>query len=306
MEEVKKPLLVSVGGPTAVGKTSLAIALAKHFQTEILSVDSRQVYKEMSVGTAKPTADELSQVNHFFIDSHSIHEYFSVGLYEREAVAHLQVAFEKNPVIIAVGGSGLFFDALWYGLDQMPEVELGVREELNQEFQSYGLPGLLEELKQKDPVYYEVVDRNNHQRVIRALEVIRTSGKPFSSFRRKSLIHRPWIDVKVGLRLEREELYARINLRVDQMMEEGLLDEVKVLYPYRALNALQTVGYSEMFPYLAGEYDLEEAIRLLKRNTRRYAKRQLTWFGRYEDVVWHHPEDLQAIVRMVEEQLSNA
>ncbi|MEQ8239729.1 MAG: tRNA (adenosine(37)-N6)-dimethylallyltransferase MiaA, partial [Cyclobacteriaceae bacterium] len=280
-------VLISIVGPTAVGKTSFAINLASQLQTEIISVDSRQFYKEMEIGTAKPSKEELEQVNHHFINSQSIHEDYSVGKFEEESKALLKSLFKKYQVIVAVGGAGLFFKSLWHGLDEMPDIDLSQRIALNDQLASSGLAPLLEELRQKDEKYFDVVDKQNHQRVIRALEVIRSTNKPFSDFR-KSKPEKPvfYQNIKIGLHLEREILFNRIDERMDKMILSGLFDEAKRLYPFRKHNALQTVGYKEIFDFIDGKYDFEEAVRLLKRNSRRYAKRQQTWFKKESDIRW--------------------
>lgn len=302
----KTKILLSVVGPTAVGKTTFAIQLAQHFKTEIVSADSRQFYREMEIGTAKPDAEELAAAKHHFINSHAIQEHYSVGMYERDALLLLDRLFKEYDVVVAVGGSGLFFKALWEGLDDMPEIDLNLRKALNETFESEGLEPLLQELKEQDPTYYEQVDRHNHQRVIRALEVIRSSGQPFTAFRKgaqEERPHRPWQNVKIGLSMDREQLFERINRRMDLMIEHGLFAEAMGLMPYKDHNALQTVGYSEIFRHLEGEYDKEEAIRLLKRNSRRYAKRQMTWFKKDEEIKWVQPNDLQEVIRTVTDML---
>lgn len=300
----KKNILVSVVGPTAVGKTKFAIALAQHFDTEIVSADSRQFYKETHIGTAKPDAGELAEAKHHFVNSHSIEEHYSVGMYEKDAISLLDELFQEHDVVIAVGGSGLFFKAIWDGFDEMPEVDLALRAQLNAEFEASGIEPLLNELKAHDPVYFEEVDKANHQRVIRALEVIRTSGKPFSYFRKgqKKTI-RNFMNVKIGLEMERSVLFARINERMDVMIGAGLFEEAKELEKYKDHNALQTVGYSEIFGYFNGEYDREEAVRLLKRNSRRYAKRQMTWFKKDQEVNWIQPNDFPQAIRLIKESL---
>lgn len=300
-----KKVLVSIVGPTAVGKTSVAIELARFFNTEIVSTDSRQFYREMEIGTAKPDKEELAAAQHHFINSHSIKEYYSVGMFEKEALLLLDELFENHDIVIAVGGSGLFFKALWEGLDEMPKVSLAIREELNGIFETDGLEILLEELKERDSEYYELVDRNNHQRVIRALEVIRSSGKPFTSFRKGQVNqNRNFEIVKIGLNMDRAVLFDRINLRMDQMITQGLFEEAEQLNEYRNHNALQTVGYSEIFGFMDGAYDREEAIRLLKRNSRRYAKRQLTWFRKDPEVKWYEPNQIDEMIRLVTNELN--
>lgn len=297
-------MLVSVVGPTAVGKTAFAINLAMHFDTEIISADSRQFYREMEVGTAKPDAKELAMVRHHFINSHSVGEYYNVGQFEQQALALLQRLYLEKHVAVAVGGSGLYFKALWEGLDDMPEVDLELRHSLNQEWREHGLETLLEELARKDPVYYDQVDRNNHQRVIRALEVIRSTGEPFSSFRKGiKVADRPFTIIKIGLEMDRETLYERINTRMDVMIQNGLFGEAGRLIAYREHNALQTVGYAEIFDYLDGKYDYEEAVRLLKRNSRRYAKRQMTWFKKDPEIIWMHPDETDRAIGLIADYL---
>ncbi len=298
-----QPHLIVLAGPTAVGKTALSITLAKHFRTEILSADSRQFYREMNIGTAKPTAAELSQVKHHFINNLSITEEYTAGKYEAEALTILEELFKEKEVVVVTGGSGLFIKALCEGLDDIPPVDPEVRERLNHEWQQAGLDSLLTELSQRDPVYYEVVDRDNPVRVIRALEVCRGTGMPYSSFRTSVKKERPFRVVKIGLNREREELYQRIDLRMDQMLKEGLLEEVRALQAYRDHNSLQTVGYSEVFGYMEGQYDYEEMVRLLKRNSRRYAKRQLTWFSKDEEFHWFHPAQEKEIIGFIEQEI---
>ncbi len=300
---LKKNILISVVGPTAVGKTAMAIALANHFNTEIVSADARQFYCEMNIGTAKPTDQELSQANHHFINNLSIHDKYTAGMYERDALKLLEQLFDKNDVVVMVGGSGLFVKALWEGLDDIPKVAPEIRDQLNKEFQENGIDDLLIELKLSDPTCFEEIDRANHQRVIRALEVVRGTGKPFSSYKEGKKADRPFEIVKIGLNMERELLFERIDTRMDEMVQSGLFEEAKALQPFQDLNALQTVGYSEIYGYYNKEYDREEAIRLLKRNSRRYAKRQLTWFTRDEEVKWYRPDDLQQIIRLVQGRL---
>lgn len=303
MHTDQKPLLVSIVGPTAVGKTSLAIETAHHFETEIVSADSRQFYRELKIGTAKPSQEELEEVPHHFINSHSINHDYNAGAYERDAKELLEVLFKKYHMIIAVGGSTLYLKALWEGFDEMPSVPNKVREGLNEEFSSHGLQKLLLELQKLDPDYYVEVDKNNAQRVIRALEVIRATGKPFSSFRLSKKKELPYRNLKIGLSMEREVLFDRINQRMDVMIREGLFEEVQSLSSFRNHNALQTVGYSEIFDHYAGEYDRDEAVRLLKRNSRRYAKRQLTWFRKYPDIHWFESRNKGEIFKLIEANL---
>ena len=299
--EIKQRTLISIVGPTAVGKTAFGIALARHFGTEVLSVDSRQFYREMQIGTAKPSREERSEAVHHFVDTHSITEDYNVGKFELDALDLLEKLFKKHQVVIAVGGSGLFFKALWEGFDDMPKIPSGIRDQLNQEFEKSGLDGLVDELKQTDPIYFGQVDLKNHQRMIRALEVIRSTGKPFSSFRiQNKSAERPFRIIKIGLEMDRAVLFERIDYRMDLMIKEGLFDEVTSLQQYKENNALQTVGYSEIFRFLEGAYDREEAVRLLKRNSRRYAKRQMTWFKKDSEVEWYSPNDLEKVIERIE------
>ena len=278
--------LIVIVGPTASGKTALSIELAKHFDAEILSCDSRQFYREMTIGTAKPDAEELAAVAHHFVDNLSIEQDYNAGDFERDAMAFLEAYYIKKDVAIMVGGSGLYIRALCDGVDYFPEVDRGIRERLSQELEAGGLEGLQEELKASDPVYYTKVDLQNPHRVIRALEICRGTGEAFSSFQEKNKVERPFKIIKIGIDWLRAELYARINLRVDLMLEAGLLEEARSLYPQRHLNALQTVGYREFFDHFDGLTTLDEAVELLKRNTRRYAKRQMTWFRKEKDLIW--------------------
>ncbi|MBV6427908.1 MAG: tRNA dimethylallyltransferase [Haliscomenobacter sp.] len=278
--------LIIVGGPTASGKTALAIRLAQHFGTEILSADSRQFYREMAIGTAKPTPEELQLVKHHFIDSLSVNETYSVGDYERDALRLLGRLFQQHEVVIVTGGSGLYLKALCEGLDEFPETPLSIRQELEGLYKEKGLQALQNELEIADPVYYKEVDRQNPHRLIRALAVCRVSGQPFSSFRKKQFSQRAFRPIYLELSWERAELYRRIDQRVLGMMEKGLLEEARTLLPLENLTALQTVGYQELFAHLRGETTLDEAIALIQQNSRRYAKRQLTWSRR--DGFWKH------------------
>ncbi len=296
--------LILVVGPTAVGKTDLCLKLAKKFQTEILSCDSRQFYREMNRGTAKPSADELAEVPHHFINNLSITEAYDVRKYEEEALDLLGKLFQKYRVVILTGGTGLFADVVVNGLDAIPEVVPEIREEIIQEYQSKGLTWLQVAVEEVDPEFFAQVDRANPQRLMRALEIWRGTGLKFSSFRTKNKVKRPFEVIKIGLDRPREELYRRIDSRMEQMLSEGLFPEAEGLFEKRGLNALQTLGYTEIFDFLEGKYDKEEMIRLLKRNSRRYAKRQLTWFRRDPLIHWFHPSEEQEILAFIEDQIA--
>ncbi len=296
--------LIVIGGPTASGKTALAIALARHFGTEIISADSRQIYREMTIGTAKPSAEELAMVPHHFINTHSIHEHYSAGRYEREAFALLERLFQRYELLIAAGGSGLYLRALMEGFDTFPNIPEAIEREVEALYAREGLPALQRALATHDPEYYEQVDRHNPARLLRALKVIRATGKPFSAFRKNRPAPRPWRNLPVLLMPDRELLYERINHRADAMIEAGLLDEVRRLYPFRHLRPLQTVGYQEFFPWIEGQRPLEEAIRLFKRNTRRYAKRQMTWFRKYFQGECFHTNTSDHIIAWAESRIT--
>lgn len=279
--------LIVIAGPTAVGKTAAAIRIAKALHTEIISSDSRQFFREISIGTAKPSPEELMQVTHHFINSHSIKDEMNVGIYEKEALRLIEHLFQKHDVLVMTGGSGLYIDAVCKGFDELPMKD----EELREELEKKTLGELQAELEKRDPVYFEKTDKQNPQRLIRAIEVCRLTGRPFSEFRKGESKPRSFRVVKIGLDLDRKVLYNRINKRVDMMIGNGLIHEVKTFRHLRHLNALQTVGYSELFDYFFDKISQEEAIELIKRNTRRFAKRQLTWFRRDPEMKWFGPED---------------
>lgn len=296
-------ILWSIVGPTGIGKTALSIELAKNLKTEIISCDSRQFYKELKIGTAAPSSEELSLVPHHFIGNLSIAQDYSVGDFEKDALRKINELFNKYDQLIMVGGSGLYEKAVNEGLDDFPDIDSKVREDLMVEIQEKGLSYLQEELKKNDPEYYSQVDYNNPQRVMRALEIFRGTGKPYSSFRKNLVEKRNFTSVKIGLTASRDLIYDRINKRVDLMMEKGLLEEVISLQSYRHKNALQTVGYKELFDYLDGNSSLEFAIDEIKKNSRRYAKRQLTWYRRDESVNWFDYQSTQEIVDFVTEKI---
>ena len=282
----KRKTLLTIVGPTAIGKTRMAIALATHFGTKILSCDSRQFFKELRIGTAVPSAEELAQVPHHFIQHKSIFESYSVGDFERDVIALLDKLFKKHDVVVMVGGSGLYAKAIIDGLDDFPEVDEIIRQELNEAYAQKGIGYLQELLKTLDEVQYNQMDVQNPQRLIRALEVCRASGKPYSSFLQRKEKQRDFTSVQIGLTADRTEVYERINKRVDMMLEEGLLIEAQDMMPYKHLNALQTVGYKELFSFFEGECSFEAAIEAIKMNTRRFAKRQFTWFQKDKRIKW--------------------
>ena len=297
-----KKTLINISGPTAIGKTRMAIALAKHFNTEILSCDSRQFFKEMYIGTAVPEADELVEIKHHFIQHKSIFTPYSVGDFEREATALLSELFKQHDVVVMVGGSGLYADALIHGLDSFPAVPEEVRNELKATYQAQGITYLQELLSRLDPEHYTRVDKNNPQRMIRALEVCLASGLPYSSFLTQHNTQRDFTTVEIALTAEREVVYQRINSRVEQMLERGLIIEAQDLYPHRDLNALQTVGYRELFSFLSGVYTLDVAIEVIKKNTRRFAKRQYTWLAKNKNIHWF---DYQTSAEQIAEKITS-
>ena len=284
--------LIIITGPTAVGKTSVAIEVAKALHTEIISCDSRQMYREMRIGTAVPTTEELAAVPHHFIGHLSIHDYYNVSMFEQECLQLLDQLFLKYQTVVMTGGSGLYIDALCSGIDDFPTVDPEIRKTVTGWFETEGIEYLRRQLKMLDPEHYAKVDLRNHKRIMKAIEVSLQTGKPYSSFLTAKEQKRPFDIVKVALNRPREELFERINLRTTTMMEEGLLEEAQALYPYRHLNALNTVGYKELFAYMDGLHDLNTAVELIRRNTRRYAKRQLTWFARDKEMVWMHPDEV--------------
>ena len=269
--------LIVVQGPTGIGKSNLSVQLAKHFNTEIISSDSRQLFKELSIGTAVPSPDELSQVPHHLIHSHSIHDDYNASRFETEALELIERLFSSHNQLIMTGGSMLYVDAVCKGIDFQPDVDPAIRKSLVKEWEEKGIEHLRLKLKQLDETYYQQVDLKNPKRLIRALEVCLMTGKPYSSFRKETIKKRPFKIIKIGLNMDREALYSRINQRVDQMIAEGLEDEARKIYPFRHLNSLNTVGYKELFAHFDGAISLEKAIELIKRNTRRYARKQLTW-----------------------------
>lgn len=295
--------LIVLLGPTGIGKTKTGIAIAKHFNTEIVSSDSRQVYKEITIGTAKPTNDELMQVKHHLIGHKSIKEYYNAYMFEVEALAIIENIFAKRNLAVMVGGSMLYIDAVCNGIDDLPTIDEEIRENLKKRLASEGLDSLRKELAKIDSEFYNKVDLKNPKRILKALEVFYMTGKPYSSLLKHTKKERPFNIIKIGLNIEREQLYERINKRVDMMIADGLIDEAKEFYQQKALNALNTVGYKELFDYFEGRISIYKAIELIKRNSRRYAKRQLTWFKRDENIRWFLPNEETKIINYLNEQL---
>ena len=289
--------LVVVTGPTAVGKTALTIELAQHYGIPIINADSRQIYRELKIGTAAPSDEQLQQAPHLFVGTKSIDDYYNASMYEQEVLSYIKES--SSPIELLSGGSMMYIDAVCNGIDDIPTVREDIREEMKRRYKEEGLEALCEELKQLDPEHYSIVDRQNYRRVIHALEICHQTGKTYTSFRTQQKKERPFHIIKIGLNRDREELYQRINQRVDQMMADGLLDEVKGLVEKRHTNALNTVGYKELFDYLDGRWPLEEAVERIKGNTRRYARKQLTWYKRDEDMRWFHPDDIQDILNYI-------
>jgi tRNA dimethylallyltransferase len=294
--------LIVVVGPTGVGKTDLAIRLAEFFNTEIISADSRQLYHELNIGTAKPSAEELARVRHHFVNSHSITQAYDAARYGEDAMNKIGELFETHDFVIVCGGSGLYIQALLEGFDDIPEVPDEIRDEITERYEHEGLVWLQQTLQRLDPQHYPTMDQQNPARLMRALEVVLTTGKSISTFQKKQKRVLPFQVIKIGLELDRDVLYKRIDDRMDRMVEAGLFEEAKELYPYRQHNALQTVGYQEIFDFMDGRYDREETIRLLKRNSRRYAKRQFTWFRRDDEIIWMNPVNIEEIKTRIEER----
>jgi len=301
---MKQNKLVIIMGATAIGKTDLSLKLAKHFQTEIISSDSRQFYKEMKIGTAVPTTVELEMIKHHFIQNRSVFDDYSVGDFERDAISKLNDLYKENNIVVMVGGSGLYVDAVLKGLDDFPDVDPAIREELKREFLEEGIESLQQKLKERDPVSFEKIDIDNKQRLIRALEISIATGKPFSSFLKKKKNRRNFLPIKIGITADREIIYNRINKRVDQMIDDGLVKEALTLFPNKNLNALQTVGYRELFKYFEKGSTLDFAISEIKKNTRRFAKRQGTWFRKDNEIKWFDfQEDKEVIIKHIEDNL---
>ena len=295
---MKKTLIV-ITGPTAVGKTALCLEIAKHFDIPIINADSRQIYRELRIGTAQPTKEQMQEVKHYFVGTLGLDDYYSASLFEQQVLECLEQQFLTSDYALLSGGSMMYIDAVCDGIDDIPTIDDETRALMKQRLADEGLEALVEELKRLDPEYYEIVDRQNPRRVVHALEICVMTGKTYTSFRKREKRQRPFQIIKIGLNRPREELYDRINQRVDQMMADGLLEEARSLYPLRHLNALNTVGYKELFDYLEGRWPLEEAVERIKGNTRRYARKQLTWYKKDERMKWFHPQETEQIISYI-------
>jgi len=291
--------LIVITGPTAVGKTALCLDIAKQFGIPIINADSRQIYRELKIGTAAPTEEQLRQVRHYFVGTLGLEDYYSASMYEEQVMQLLPQLFQTSDYALLTGGSMMYIDAVCNGIDDIPTVDDDTRNTLKQRLTNEGLEALCEELRQLDPEHYELVDRKNPRRVVHALEICHMTGRTYTSFRTNARKDRPFRIIKIGLNREREVIYNRINERVDQMMRDGLLDEARSLYPMRHLNALNTVGYKEMFTHIDGTWTLDEAVERLKGNTRRYARKQLTWFKRDPEMAWFSPDEKQMIINHI-------
>jgi tRNA dimethylallyltransferase len=297
------PYLIIICGPTGIGKTSIGIELAKHFGSVIISADSRQIYKEMTIGTAVPSKEEQMVAPHFFLQTQSIHEPYNASMFETEVNEFLSEYYKNNKLAIMVGGSGLYIDAVCNGIDDLPTIDKPVREKWHGIYVERGLEFLQQEVKKTDPEYFQKVDRNNPKRLLKAMEVYEMTGQPYSSFLTRKSKPRKFIPVKIALNTNREELYLRINQRVDKMMKSGLLEEAKPLLPFKHLNPLRTVGYKELFDYFEGKLTLDEALTQIKNHSRAYARRQITWFRKDKSVRWFEPGDIGTMIRYIEEQI---
>ena len=295
-----KPVLVVLLGPTGVGKTELSLSLAEFLHTPIVNADSRQLYRDIPIGTAAPTPQELQRVKHYFVGTLELTDYYSAAQYEADALSLLKTLHQQNPYALMSGGSMMYLDAVCKGIDDIPTVDKDTRKTMLEKYESEGLERLCQELKLLDPDYYDIVDRKNPKRVIHALEICYMTGKTYTSFRTRQPKERPFDILKIGLRREREELYDRINRRVDDMITQGLIDEARRVLPFRHTNALNTVGYKEMFNYLDGTWTLETAVEKIKQNTRIYSRKQMTWFRRDDSIRWFHPDEAKAIKQLID------
>ena len=296
---VRSKKLIVITGPTAVGKTELCLDVAKHFDIPIINADSRQIFRELKIGTARPTEEQMQNVRHDFVGILGLEDYYSASLFEQQVLELLGQQFQTRDFALMAGGSMMYIDAVCDGIDDIPPIDDETRALMKRRLAEEGLEALVEELRRLDPEYYEIVDRQNPRRVVHALEICTMTGKTYTSFRRREKRQRPFDIIKIGLNRPREELYERINQRVDQMMADGLLDEVRSLYPKRHLNALNTVGYKELFDYIDGRWSLEEAVERIKGNTRRYARKQLTWYKKDEQIRWFHPDEKEQMIKYI-------
>jgi len=295
----EKPTLLVILGPTGVGKTKLSLSLAEYFGCPIVSSDSRQFFRELKIGTAAPTEEELNRVKHYFIGSHSIHDEYNAGQYEQDAIKLLDELFQQHKVVLLVGGSMMYIDAICNGMDEIPTVDNETRAYWQKQFSAFGLEFIQSELKKLDPLHYDQVDLQNPKRILHALEICTITGKPYSELRTGVRKPRSFNILKVGLNRPRPDLYERINTRVDIMMREGLLQEAEQFYKFKELNTLNTVGYKELYEYMDGNWTLDFAINMIKQDSRRYAKRQLTWFNRDKEILWYHPEELESNIELI-------
>jgi len=298
--------LVVLAGPTAVGKTTTGIELASRYGSEIISADSRQIYKECSIGTAVPSPAELAAVPHHFIQCRSLKEYYNASMYEVEVLERLHRLFEKNELVFMVGGSGLYINAVCFGIDELPTVDQNIRDQLAKKFREEGIESIRQELKRLDPVSHSKTDLNNHYRILKALEVSIQTGRPYSSFLTQSKKKRDFRIIRLALDMERDELYSRINNRVERMIGAGLVDEVRGLEKFRGKNTMKTVGYREIFSYLDNQISLDEAIDLIQRNSRKYARKQLTWFRKDDMYPWFHPEETEKMADYIDDQIERS
>jgi len=304
MPEPQEKYLVIITGPTATGKTKAAMAVAKHFGIPVISADSRQMYRQLPIGTAQPAAEEQKEVRHLFTATLELDEYYSAAMYEQEVLKVIELLHRDSPIALMAGGSMMYIDAVCKGIDDIPTIRDDIRQQVKSDLEEKGLQQLLEELKEKDPQYFAEADKNNTRRIAHAIEIIRQTGDTYSSLRTKTHKQRPFKIIKIGLTLPREQLYERINERVLQMVEQGLIEEAKAVYPKRELNSLNTVGYKELFKYFDGKISLEEAIRQIQSNTREYARKQMTWYRRDTEIQWFHPTAHEAIINYINKQMT--
>ncbi|MDR1645388.1 MAG: tRNA (adenosine(37)-N6)-dimethylallyltransferase MiaA [Tannerellaceae bacterium] len=294
-----KNTLIILSGPTGVGKTDLSLRIAEYFHAPIISADSRQFYKDIPIGSSAPTDGQKQRVKHYMVGIFDLANYYSAANFESDVLSLLEELYRNNPLVVMTGGSMMYIDAVCNGIDDIPTVAPDIRQDIYRQYEHEGLSPLLEELKAADPVHYEQVDKQNHKRVIHAVEICRMTNKPYSAFRTNKRKERPFHIVKIGLLRDRQELYERINRRVEQMMADGLLEEARKVYPFRHMNALNTIGYKELFQYIDGNWSLEFAVEKIKRNSRVYARKQMTWFKRDKEIIWFHPEAEADILKYI-------